>query len=111
MSPREHLQHEWDLDFFQKQSAHARELKRLEIELRRSELKLRQEDAVKARKHYEQMKELEYAIRFQETRWRSLVRIPLMIIKLPVLIIIAVGATIEMIRTKEIPKDIIELLK
>lgn len=110
MSPREHLQHEWDLDMFQKQAAHATGLKQMEIEARKLELKLRQEDRVKARRHSEDMKELEYAIRFAETRWRSLLRIPLMIIKLPVLIIVAIGATIKWIRKDEIPKDIIELL-
>jgi len=110
MSPREHLEHEWRLDEFQKQAAHAIALKKLEIELRKTELKLRQEDATKARKHSEQLKELEYAIRYQETRWRSLLRIPLMIIKLPVLIIVAIGATIKWIRKDEIETKLIELL-
>src|SRR3954471_24623472 len=88
MSPREHLEHEWYVDEMKRTHEHAVLLKKLEIEYKKIDLKQRQIDRVQARKHYETIKNLEYAIRYQETRWRSLLRIPLMIIFLPVYIIV-----------------------
>lgn len=111
ISPRESIQHEWDVEMFNKQSAHVAHLKKLEIDSRKLELQLRREDAQKSRKHAESLKELEYAIRYNETRWRSLLRLPALLILLPVYIILAIGCTIRLAQGKEIPQQILNLLQ
>lgn len=61
-SPREQIQMEYDERMLDKQIAHAREIKELELE----------------------------AVKF-ESKWSVLFKIPLMIIKLPVLLLLGVG--------------------
>ncbi len=90
---------------------HATRMKQLDIQLKKTELQLRQAEAIRSRKHQQNMKEIEYAIRYQETRWRALLKIPLYIIKLPIYTIIAIGCTIRLATNKEIPTNIIDLLK
>jgi len=111
ITPRESMEHEWYVDEMKRTHEHAVLLKKLEIEYKKIDLKQRQIDRVMARKHYEYIRELEYATRYEETRWRSLFRIPVMIILLPVYIILAIGCTILIVKNKEIPTDILSFIK
>ena len=71
MSPRESIQHEWDIDMFRIQAEHAVTMKQLEI----AQLKL-------------------------EAKWNSWLKLPAMLIKLPVWCILAIGYIINSIRNK-----------
>lgn len=82
MTPKEHLEHEWYV-----------------------------EEARLSREHLVRMKQLELAQQKLEAQWASWIKIPITIIRLPVYIILAVGATISLARKHEIPENIINLLK
>lgn len=111
LTPRESILLDRDKEENRLAREHATRMKQLDIAQRKLELQLRQQDAIKSRKHQESMKELEYAIRFQESRWRSLLKIPLVIIKLPVYLILGIGASILLARGEELPDKLYEILK
>lgn len=73
MSAREYTQHEWDKESWEKQAEHAIRIKQLDIEA----------DKISA-------------------RWNVLFRIPILIIKLPVLMILAVAFCIAVGRKQEL---------
>lgn len=92
ITPRETVEHEWRVDEFRMQSEHATMLKRLELELARenhqAEIKL---------------KELELKI-------SSLLRIPILILKLPLFILLGIAYIVSVISKKENPKRFWDLL-
>lgn len=94
--------HEWDLDMFHKQSDHALQMQKLEIEAKKLELKLKQEDRLAARKHQQLMKELELEIRAYETKWNQLLRVPITLIKLPVMILFGIAICIAAGRNRTV---------
>ena len=81
VTPRESIQHDWDVDMFRLQAEHATTMKRLEIE----QLKV-------------------------EARWNSWLKLPAMIIRLPVWCILSIGYIISSIRNKNPDNNFWKLL-
>ena len=102
VTPRETIQHDWELDAWNKQAAHDLKIHQLKLESVKAELKLRQEERLASRKHQEHMKELELEIRRYETQWGQILRLPVMIIRLPLYILFGVALCIATARNKTI---------
>lgn len=92
VTPRESVEHEWRVDEFRMQAEHATMLKRLELELARENNKG------------------ELAIKELEIKWSSLLRIPLYILRLPLLPFLGVAYVCSMFTKKEMPKRFWDLL-
>lgn len=69
ISPRESVEHQWSLDEWDRQAQHAITMKNLEIELAREQ------------------HQAEIELKKLESKWASWLKIPLLIIKLPVFIL------------------------
>lgn len=82
VSPAEFERHQWKLDEFEKQTAHAVQMKTLELEGDKLAAKV--------------------------TAWFKL---PLYIIKLPVMIVMGVGAAISLARGKDLSQDFWKFLR
>lgn len=82
LTPREHLQMEFEREMFDKRTTYELEAKKLELEVA--------------------------AI---EARWNSWFKLPATIIKLPIYCLLAISVIISSIRNQEVPKDIIDILK
>lgn len=104
LTPRESILMEAEKEENRLSREHALQMQKLAIELKKTEIKLRQEDATKSRKHQEQMKQVELAIREQEVKWQNLLKIPLLIIRLPILTILTIGYIIDRVKKTE-PSD------
>lgn len=102
LSPREHFLLENDNEQGRLMREHALRVKELDIQGVKVQIQLRQEDATKSRLHQEHMKEVELAIRTQETKWGQLLRIPVLIIKLPILFLFGLAYIVSAIRGEEI---------
>ena len=110
LSPRESVMMEKQEEENRLSRQHAVNMKRLEIEAAKANLKLKQEDAKLSRRHQLIMKELERDVRETEVRWTQIFRIPLTLIKLPVYCILAIGYIVNSIRNHEPPQDFWRLL-
>lgn len=93
VSPRESLEHEWRIDEWGKQAAHAKEMKLLELELLREQ------------------NQAEIKLRELEAKWASWLRIPILIIKLPMFLLLGVAYCISMVTKKEMPRPFWKLLE
>lgn len=91
ISPREHFLLDNENEQNRLSREHALAISRLSLEAKKVELRLKQDERIAARKHQQQMKELELAIREKEVQWGQLLRLPLLIIKLPVLILLGIA--------------------
>jgi hypothetical protein len=90
---------------------HAITMRRLDIQLKKEELLLKQEEAIKSRNHAQTMKEMELKIRELQVRWTNLLRIPIMVVMLPVYFILGIAIIIEVVRKEEPSDKIIALIK
>lgn len=86
MTPRESLQHEWDVEDFRQQSSHA-------IKVKEMELAILKED-----------KQSEIELKKLQAKWASWLQIPLVVITLPVRILFAVAYICSMFTKKEMPR-------
>lgn len=98
VSPRESLLHEWEVEDWDKRARHDLTVQRMKIEEKKLETKLKQEDATKARRHQQNMKELELAIREEEARWSQIYRLPILLIKLPLFILFGIAFVVATAR-------------
>lgn len=102
MTPRESLQHEWDVESRAKEMEHNVAINRMQIEGVKLEIKLKQEDATRARRHQELMKKLELEIRREEAKWTQWYRIPVLIIKLPLYCLFGIAFIVATAKGDEI---------
>jgi hypothetical protein len=102
LSPREHMLMDNENANLDKQLTHQLRMKQLEIEAKKLELKLRAEESTKSRKHSQQMKELELAIRQSELKWQQILRLPTILLKLPVLCLFGIAYCISCVKGNEI---------
>jgi hypothetical protein len=102
ITPREQVQHDWDVDAWNKQAAHDLAKTKLQIEAKKLELQMRQEDAMKSRAHQEHMKDMEAEIRAYEAKWSQLLRLPILIVKLPLFILFGVAFIVAVAKGNEI---------
>jgi hypothetical protein len=93
LTPREHLLMEHDAEQARLSREHAVTLKRLEIELNRE----KNQAAI-------ELKRL-------EAKWSSWLRLPALIIKLPVLVLLGLSYICAVLRKSEIPKDFWNIIK
>lgn len=105
ITPREQVQHDWEVDMWGKQAAHDLEKTKLQIEAKKLELQMRQEDAMKSRTHQEHMKDLEAEIRQYEAKWTQLLRVPVLIVKLPLFILFGIAFCIATTKGTEISNN------
>lgn len=112
VSPRESLIHEWELEDWSKRAQHDILINRMKLEEKKLEIKLKQEDATRARRHQQQMKQLELDIRTYEAKWQQLLRLPVLLIKLPLFILFGIAFCIAVARGDSIDSsDYWKLLK
>lgn len=102
MTAREKILLDTDLAENERNRQHALAMKQFDVDLKKSELKLRQEDRVKERVHSQRMATLQTAQIRYEAGWQNILRLPLVIIKLPVYILFGI-AYIVCIGTKQEP--------
>lgn len=105
ISPREQVQHDWEVQAFDKQAAHDLEKTRLQIEAKKLELHLRQEEAMKSRAHQEHLRDLEAEIRQYEAKWTQLLRVPVLIVKLPLFILFGIAFVVATVKGNEINQN------
>lgn len=105
ISPREQIQHDWEVDMWKQQAQHDLDKTKLQIEAKKLELQMRQEDAVKSRQHQEHLKDLEAEIRSYEAKWTQLLRIPVLIVKLPLFILFGIAFCIATTKGTEISNN------
>ena len=96
------MEHQWSVEDWDKQAAHDIKIHQLKLEGTKLELKLRQEDRLAARKHQQIMKELEAEIRGYEAKWGQILRVPVMIIKIPLYILLGIAFIVATAKGKEI---------
>lgn len=82
MTPREVIQHGWEVDMFTMQSEHTLKVK--ELQLQQSKV---------------------------DSRIGALLRIPLLIVMLPVKILAIIPVTVYAVRGKDIPEALLALIK
>lgn len=92
LTPREITEHDWRLDEFAKQTAHARSMKLLELEV------LREQNSA------------EIQLKTLELKWATWLRIPILILKLPLYLILGIAYIVSMVTKKEMPKRFWDLL-
>lgn len=92
ITPREYTEHDWRVEEFEKQAAHVTHLKELDLEILREQHKA------------------EIELRTLEAKWTSWLKIPLMIIKLPMLIILAIAYIFAIAFNYQPPKRFWDLL-
>lgn len=102
LSPRESYLIDNENQQMREARNHAVLLKKLEIEEKKIEFKLKQADAVRSRIHQQKMKELELAIRDKELKWGNLLRLPTLLLKLPVLILLGIAYIIAVATKQDI---------
>lgn len=102
LTPRESVEHEWDVEATRQAYEHEITVARLNVEAKKKLYMIKHEDAVKSRKHLERMKETELAIRELEVKWQSLLRIPVLIVKMPLLILFGIAYIISVMTSHEI---------
>jgi len=92
MSPRETMEHEWRLEEFKKQSEHQVAIRQLELEVDREN-----------NKSMIEVKKL-------EAQFSSWLKIPILLIKLPLFILLGFAYICSMFTKKEMPKRFWDLL-
>lgn len=102
MTAREHLEHDWYVEEMRRRFEHDTLIKKLEIENKKIEIRLRQEDATKARRHQQLMKQLELEIRINEAKWNQIFRLPTMIIKLPLYCLFGIAFIVATAKGNEV---------
>lgn len=105
LTPRESVEHEWDVEATRVAYEHEITVARLNVEAKKKLFMLQREDANKSRKHAERMKETELAIRELEVKWKSLLRIPVLVVKLPILALFAIAYIMSVMTNHEIKSD------
>jgi hypothetical protein len=90
-SPRESLEHEWDVEATKVANEHEITVARLNVEAKRELVLLQREDAVKSRTHAEKMAETDLAIKKLDVTMRTWFRIPILILKLPLLVLLGLA--------------------
>lgn len=111
LTPREAILIDNEKEENRRAREHALAVSKLNVQQKITELKLRQAEGTKARIHAQKMKEVELAIRREDTKWQNLLRLPRLLIMLPVYIVLAFGATILLVKKGELPEKVYQLLK
>jgi len=93
VSPRESLLHEWEVENFEKQAAHAIQIKQLELALKREDNQAKIE-----------LKKL-------EAKWSSWLKLPITLIKLPIYLVMATGYVVAVARKQDVTKNFWEYLR
>lgn len=92
MTPRESLQHSWEVENFEKQAAHAIQMKEMELAIKREDNQAKIE-----------LKRL-------EAKWSSWLRLPSLIIRLPLYVILGIAYCISVAKKYEPSKRFWDLL-
>lgn len=102
ITPRETL--EWEREDRQIKESYEHEVAvaRLNVDAKRQLTIMQHENALKSQQHSEKMKELELEIRKLDVQWGSWLRIPVLIVKLPVLILFSVAYIVSVATGHEI---------
>lgn len=93
VTPREHLTHQWEVENFEKQAAHAIHIKELELAIKREDNQARIE-----------LKKL-------EAKWGSWLRLPSLIVRIPLFILLGMAYCIATAKKYEPPKKFWQLLE
>lgn len=102
IAPRESVEHEWDVEANRVANEHEITVATLNVDAKRQLMLLQREDATKSRLHAEQMKEMDLAIKKLDVQLKTWFRIPILIIKLPVLILFGIAYIVAVARGREI---------
>lgn len=92
MTPKETLAHAWRVEEFEKQAEFQIKLKELDIQFQR------------------EAHEGELALKELEAKWRSLLKLPIYILRLPLLPFFGIAYICSMFTKKEMPKRFWDLL-
>lgn len=92
ITPRESLLHEWEKEIFEKQAAHEITMKQLELEIKREDNRAKIE-----------LKRL-------EAKWASWLKLPSMVIKLPLYPILGIAYCVAIVKKRDPPKSFWDLL-
>lgn len=101
-TPRETVEHEWDVDSTRVANEHEITVARLNVDAKRQLFMMQREEATKSRLHAEHMKEVDLEIRKLDVKLRSWFKIPILIIKLPVLILLGIAYIASVVTGHEI---------
>lgn len=104
LTAAEREQHSNEVEAFKLQAGHAQKLKEIELQEKLAELRGRQESAKAARESHERVRNAELELARIEARWLSWLRIPILIVKLPVYILFGIAYCIAIARKHE-PSD------
>lgn len=110
MTAREKILLDTDLAENEKNRFHQLQLKQLDVDLKKSELKLRQEDRVKARLHNQRMAVLGAEQARYEASWQNVLRLPALIIKLPVYMLFGIAYIGYVVTKQEPPTEFWEFI-
>lgn len=92
MTPRESLEHEWRLEEFKKQSEHQLAMRRLELEV--------------DRENNHAMIE----VKKLEAQFASWLKLPVLLVKMPLFILLGIAYVCSMFTKKEMPKRFWDLI-
>lgn len=111
MTAREKILLDADRDENERNRQHQERLKSLDIEAKKTELRLRQQDRIRYERHLQRMAVLEAETRHHEASWTNILKVPTTIIKLPVYMIFSIAYCISVVTKQELPAEFWKFIK
>lgn len=105
ISPAEQMRRGWETEDREARYAQEKEIAQFNVDTKKLEIQLRQEDASKSRIHQQTLKQIELQIKQEQNRWEQIFRLPVLLVRLPVMLVMAIGFCIAIARGEEIDPE------
>lgn len=103
MTPREKLLLDADRDENERNRLHSIKLRQMDIDAKKTELKLRQLDRIRNERNQLKLASIELETRRYQARWTNILSLPRTFILLPVYIIFGIAYCIGVLTKQELP--------
>lgn len=102
ITPRESVEHEWDIESNRSMNEHEITIAKLNVDAKKQLFLLKREEAQQSRLHTELIKETDLAIKKLDVQLKSWFKIPILIIKLPLLALLGIAYIVSVATGHEI---------